>query len=117
MSFNYHDLWAMTTLRINALVGTDAAALETTYTTRPLTDINFDSTIFPPSAIRDALLNTEGTLADAIASTGDHPFRAYLISTTGPLANMASLPMDDTNGLDIIGIYGSVYDASDGIVC
>jgi hypothetical protein len=71
------------------------------------------SSIFPYAAITDAVLNIEGRLADAIASTGDHPYRAYLISTTDALANAAVLPSLDASGEQIIGVWGAVYDASD----
>jgi hypothetical protein len=40
-----------------------------------------------------------------------------LISTTAALANKADLPSVDINSEQIIGQYGSVYDASDGTVC
>lgn len=63
--------------------------------------------------MKDAILNVEGRLADAIASTGDHPYRAYLISTTSALANGAVLPSLDAAGEQIIGVWGSCFDAVD----
>lgn len=77
----------------------------------------WDSAIFPSESVYDSLLNIEGRLADAIASTGNHPWRAYIISQTASLANKAELPSLDVNGEQIIGVWGSVQDASDFNVC
>ena len=111
----YHDILAGVALRINALKGTDPVALQITYSTRPLTDELFDSSIFPMDAIRDSILNAEQRLAAVIANTGNHPWRTFLggPSETTVLMNGDLMPSIDVNGVGIIGIYGSVLDVDD----
>lgn len=117
MSLNYHDCLASAAIRANALIGTQMAALETTFLVRPLTSANFQSTVFPFTAIKYSLRMAEEKLCQAIANTGNHPWRDYLSSTTSSLANFASLPSLDVNSKQIIGIWGSVRDASNGVAC
>lgn len=102
-------------VRINALTGaTQPAELEAAYTIDPLTagDV-LGSAVFNFSAIRDAVLLSEQKLAQTIAETADHAWRAKLISQTNTLASGATLPSEDENGLSIIGLYGSVFDSTD----
>lgn len=117
VALTYHDLVSDIALRISALIGVDSAALNTTFLIRPLTQANFQSAVFPFEPVKDALQMAEGKLCQAIANTGNHPWRDYISSTTGNLANKASLPSLDANSKQIIGIWGSVYDASDGKPC
>lgn len=114
----YHDLLAAAAVRINALDGTDAVALQNTYSARPLTDANFISSIFPLNAIRDAILNAEQRLATAIGDVGNHPWRSFIISETDPLTSGDVMPSVDKNGIGIIGIYGNVLDGNNpALVC
>lgn len=114
MSTTYSSITNQTALRINAITGATAALVEAAYVTVPFTVTQGNaSPVFPYASIKDAILNIEGRLADAIASTGDHPYRAYLISTTDSLSNGEVLPSLDANGEQIIGVWGSVFDASD----
>lgn len=117
-SCTYHDILASTALTVNALYGTSATQLQITYSTRPLTDELFISSIFPMNAIRDRILNAEQRLAVAISDSGNHPWRSFLISETAPLANGAIMPSVDKNGIGVIGIYGNVLDgANPALVC
>jgi|SRR5215831_12569453 len=109
-TYTYHDIAAAAALRINALSGTDPSELEVTYAKRPLVAADFDSSIIPFGAIKDTILNAEQRLATAIADTGNHPWRANLISQTAPLFSGADMPANDVNGKSIIGIYGAVLD-------
>ncbi len=107
----YHEIAAAVGLRINALVGTDPVELQVTYSTRPLTDELFDSSIFPFGAIRDAILNAEQRLAVAIGDTGNHPFRSNILSETRGLFSGENMPDTDVNGVSICGgTYGAVFD-------
>lgn len=117
MAVAYRTILAAVALRINALVGTSASVLETTYTTSPLTTSEFQSTIFNFSAIKGAVLNAEEKLAQKIANNADDPLRQYMANTTANLANPATLPSTSTNSKPIIGIWGAVRDATSGIVC
>lgn len=108
----YHDLIADAALRVNSLVGASTSTLETSFTTRPLTTAEFQSTIFPFSAHITAILYAEQRLAQVIAETGNHPYRTFLQTQTSTLATGANLPSLDSTGKPIIGIYGAVLDGS-----
>lgn len=117
MGVPYSVLIRNVAVRINAL--TDAtlpAALESVYTGAMNATTVQESSIFPFSAIRDAILQSEQKLAQTIAETKDHAWRQKLISQTEPLANNATLPSVDENGLSIIGLYGDVFDSTDNTV-
>lgn len=116
MSLNYHDCLASAALRISALIGTDKSALETTFLVRPLTDANFQSTVFSFTSIKYSLRMAEEKLVRAIAASND-PMRDYIASTTAALANQAALPSLDINSKQIVGVWGDVHDASDGKPC
>ena len=107
---SYHDLLAKTAITINALVGTDPVELQVTYSTRPLIDELFDSSIFPMNAIRDALIEAEGRLARAISFSADHSLRSYLRGVSAALASGVALPKVDSASVPVIGNYGAVYD-------
>ncbi len=113
MSVPYHDLLAKVSVITNSLVGTDPVELQTTYSTRPLTDELFDSSIFPMAAIVDAIINAEEKLAEAIGFSADRALRAYLRSETAALASGADLPSADVSGNPITGSFGSVLDGED----
>lgn len=117
MALTYHTILRQILLRTNSLVGVDAATLETTYTTSPLTASLSESADFAYTPQIDALINAEEMLAQAIADTGNHPWRSYLKSVTVALVHKSALPALDINSKQIIGIYGAVADATDGTVC
>lgn len=110
---HYHDILAAVAVRINALQGTDPAELQITYSQRPLTDEVFQSTIFPMNANRDAILNAEQKLANAISLSADRTLRTFLRSVTEPLATGNALPKFDFEGNPIIGNFGAVLDGAD----
>ncbi len=111
MAVPYNNVVRQAALRINAITGAVAATLETNYIANPVA--SFQSAIFPKTAIYDAVITTEEKLATAIADTGDHPYRSYLLSETATLATGDDMPATDASGVPIIGIYGSVMDAVD----
>lgn len=117
MSLTYHQVLASAAIRISALVGADMPALETTFNTRPLTSANFQSTVFTFSAIKRSLQAAEEKLCRTIATNRSSVYRDYLASTTGSLANVAQLPSLDTGSKQIIGVWGSIKDATDGRPC
>jgi hypothetical protein len=112
----YDKIVRQAALRINAITGAIATTLETNYSADPVTA--FQSTIFPQTAIYDAVITTEGRLATAIAETSDHPFRNYISSQTATLASGDSIPSVDVSSNPIIGVYGKITDADDPLgVC
>ena len=112
----YHDLLASTAIRVNALDATTPVQMQIAYETRPLTDEMFDSSIMPMNAIRDAIIECEGKLANTIALSANHTLRAYLQSFTNVLNSGEILPDVDINGVPIIGNFGACYDASDNSI-
>lgn len=116
MGVPYSDIVRNVAVRINALTNaTKPAELEAAYTISPLTAADVqESAVFSYTGICDAILQAEQKLAQTIAETKDHAWRAKLISQTDVLASGDTLPSTDENGLSIIGVYGSVFDATDG---
>lgn len=110
----YHTLAAMAGLKINALLGTDPAELQTVYSQRPLTDEVFNSSIFPFDAIRDSLIEAEGKLARTISLSADRVLRSYLRATSAALSSGAALPTT-ANSKPVIGNFGAVVD-QDGTI-
>lgn len=117
MATPWHDVLASCALRISALTGTLGPALETAFNVRPLTTTQFQSTVFPFTDVKYALINAEQKLAHAIANTSGHPWRASLAGVTVGIANEGVIPSTSSTGLQVIGARGSVYDATDGTVC
>lgn len=114
MSTPWHDVLASAGLRISALTGTLGPALETAFNVRPLTTTQFQSTVFPFTAVKYALINAEEKLAHAIASVKNHPWRRSLASTTVALANEATIGPLSSSSETIIGAFGAAYDTADG---
>lgn len=115
MGVPYNDIIRQVAVRINALTnGTLPTALEAAYVISPLTAADVaESSIFPFTAIKDSVLLAEQKLSQTIADVRDHPWRAYLVSQTEPLANRANQPAQDENGISIIGVYGDIFDSAD----
>lgn len=114
MSYETHNLLAAAAIRINALVGTDPVELQVTYSTRPLTDELFQSSILPMNSIRDSLVQATGKLAQAIGLSGDRVLRSYLRGISDGLVSGAQLPSIDANDTPFIGNFGGAIDGSDG---
>lgn len=113
MSVPTHNLIADVAVRINALDGTDPVALQTVYTTRPLTDDLFDSSIFPMGAIIAACVYAEQKIAEAIGLSTNRTLRAYLRAFSGPLTSGSGFQGVDNVGNPVVGNFGAVLDGSD----
>lgn len=114
MALTYQQLLHDTAIRLNALVGTQAAALATTYDTGNLTAANFKSADWPFNSFRDAILMAEAEFVWAIADVGDHPWRSNFTSTLTGLTNPSNIPATDGSSKKIVGVLGGVYDTADG---
>lgn len=117
MGVTYQQLLHDVAIRLSALVGTQAAGIQTTYANAVLSAVHFKSADWPFESIRDAILMAEEDFTWAVADTANHPFRAGIRSTTGPLVDAANLPLTEIGGQRIIGALGAVYDNSDGTEC
>jgi hypothetical protein len=118
----YHDILASVAVRCNSFGNnglwnaTTAAGLQTVYEQRPLIDEMFGSSIFPMNAIRDAIIATEGKIAEAVAQSNNRTLRAYLRALSATLASGAALPTV-AGSKPIIGNLGAVLDGDDGTIC
>lgn len=120
MSVTYNTIIRNAAVRINAITGATSSALESAYITTPLTAAQVDSADFTLSVLKDTCLLVEEKLAHAIANTGNHPWRSYLSSTTAAIAHRGFIPTVDASSPSVrplIGVLGSVYDATDLVVC
>lgn len=115
MACTYMQLLHSVALRANALIGSQVAALEATYATATLTSSNFKSADFPFTSFRDAIIQAEQDFVSAVAFTGEHPWRRSIRGITTALTSPSVLPLTDSNTKPVIGIWGAVYDNSDGI--
>ena len=119
MSLTTHIVLREAAVRCSAIAGASVAALELNYAALPLIAATFQSTIFPFSAFLDQETASIARFANAIAETGNHPYRSFVgLTVTDTLASGDVMPSVGSNGDPIIGIYGSVLDADDQtIVC
>jgi hypothetical protein len=107
---SYNALLRQLALTVNALVGARPATLQTTYETVPLTDANFQSSIFSFGFLKDKLLNAQENLFMALASTATNPLRATIESQTDSLS-YGDQVLTNAAGLPVVGAYGTVRDA------
>lgn len=114
MAVTYQQLLHDVAIRMNGLIGSQANTLNTTYDTATLTSANWKSADWPFNAVRDAILMAEEDFATAIALTGNHPWRSFLAAVTSSVANATNLPTQSSSGKDIVGVWGGIYDATDG---
>lgn len=116
MSVTYNNVIRQAGLKVNAIVGATVATIETNYTTA-LSSANFQSVDFPFTFFKDICLLVEEKLSNRIAFNRNHVWRAYLKGHTASIANLGEIPSVDSNGKPIIGVFGSVRDATSGIIC
>jgi hypothetical protein len=130
MACSFESVIRQAGVRINAITGATPALLETAYTTSPLTTSQVVSPDFTLSVLKDTLLLVEEKLVNAVAnfkvkevspkgvvSYRYHEWRTSITSQTASLAHKAALPSVDSSNNKIVGVYGSVFDASDNIAC
>jgi hypothetical protein len=112
MSLTYNYILRQSALAVNALTGTTAVQLQSSYSTTPLTSANFKSADFPLSNFLDRIRVVEGRLAQAIAQVPDFEWRSYLKAQTSNVADNAELPTVSSANDPIIGVLGAIRDSS-----
>lgn len=126
MAVSYEKILRSVALRTNAFTtGTTPALLQAAYITSPLTSTQVASPDFPFTSYLDTMLIVEEKIATAVASFAVkedgmmryHPWRRSILSQTASIANNALIPSTDASSNSIIGVWGSVFDASDGNIC
>lgn len=113
MSTTYQQILHSVALRSNALVGSQAGPLNTTYLVSPLTASNFKSADFPFESYRDSIIQAEGDFVAAVSFAGEHPWRDSIRGLTSAIATNGLLPKLDSNSKPIVGTWGAIYDAVD----
>jgi hypothetical protein len=121
MAVPYHRLIVGVGLRLNSLAGSSASALETVYVKTTQVAADYESVEVNFSAVKDLVIQAEARYSWIIASVkdengrGNHPWRNLLHAVTASIANGGAIPPTSTGGTDkIIGVYGSVRDATAG---
>ncbi len=116
MSIGYQQIKRLVALKSSQLIGTNQATLEAAYTGATF-GTTLDGAEVPATAIKDAVLMIEKELAHIIASDPNHPYRSFLYARTAALADLASIPIVDNAGVEIIGVWDSCSDASTNKAC
>jgi len=117
MSLTYFKILANAAARTGeggSISGSSSAAVESNFSAFGPGAV--DNAVFPFSVQKDALLLAEEKIVQTIASIENHPYRVYLRSVSDPLATRAVLPAQDTGAVDIVGVPGAIYDASDNVL-
>jgi hypothetical protein len=114
IDLSYQQVLHQVALRMNALLGSNVSEVTAAYD-NPLTAVNFKSVDWPFNSFRDTIFMAVADFSLAIANTEDHVWRAYIGALTADLANHATLPSLASNGKEIIGVPGDVFDSVDGI--
>ena len=114
MSTLYHVILRGVAHRVGALRGEYTPSIETSFVATPLTAAELaEKTPYSLSVLKDAVLEAEEMFVVAIASTGNHPWRAVLRAFTANIADKGVVPAVDSTGKGIVGLYGAVRDATD----
>ena len=117
MSTSYNTVLRQIALSVNSFANaTSPVDLETAYSSFPLVDANFGSSILPFTSLKDKMLNAEALIITQATSTGEHPYRGLLLTQTAPLAYGDLIPTTAA-GVKIIGIRGAIRDSASGEPC
>ncbi len=98
---------------LNALTADDFASAIANYVPDPQV-ANYNSPMWPPGAIDDAIIDAQSDFIWCICDTAGHPWRELYKSHTDPIANGARVPAYDWQAVNIIGPFGPAYDALTG---
>lgn len=114
MATTYQQLMHSAALKLNALIGSQAATLSTTYATAVLSQSNWKSADFPYASAVDAILQSEQDFVSAVAFTGQHPFRQNIIGLSSAITSGSTVPKTEVlTSKAAIGIPGAIRDSSD----
>lgn len=116
IDLKYQDLLHDVAVRLSALIGSSVINANLTYDSPILTSTSFKSIDWPFGSFRDSIIMAVADISWAIADTGGHPWRASMGSTTGPRAQGTTLPILAINNREIIGVWGTVFDATDNTI-
>lgn len=116
MAFTFPGVIQQVLNELGAVKGATATDADANFTAAPSisTVIGPD---FLPAMVQPALAGAIGKIVECIAATPHHPERQRFADVTASLANRDALPQAGSGGGRIIGVYGFVRDASDGIAC
>lgn len=110
----YRVILRMSSVQVNAIVGTTKTNLESAYITSPLTATQIGNTDFTLSMLKDRLVAVVGRIVRTYASVPGHPFRTANLSQTASIAHKAVIPAVNSASKEIVGVYGAIRNASSG---
>lgn len=114
MAVSFNSILAEVLSQLNALDGTTAANAETAYTNATGGTIASLSTDWSVSQAKDAILDKELDLIEAICRTEHHPERADFALTSSTFASGATLPTQSSGGVPFLGKFSGVIDNTTG---
>lgn len=116
MATTYTPIWRQIALRANQFKADSATALNTAYTatTPGTTELGDRAIEFPKLAIDDAILNAGDDIVTAIGENPKSPYRTHFADVTGNISNDgAIIPTTSNTSKPIVGVLGSIFDATD----
>lgn len=114
MSIPYRQILRTAAVKVTAVTGKTATALETAYLTSPLTTTQIGTVNFTKAMISDLLISVVGKIVRTYAFVPNHPFRTYNITQTASIAHKAAIPSVDASGNPIVGVWGAIRDVDTG---
>jgi hypothetical protein len=112
---NYQHIAKAVALRSNQIEGGDAAAREAAYAAADIS-ASMDGVEVPYSALKQDILAAEAELASAIGMDPNSVYRSSLMGESSNLVNESDVPVEDDAGVQFVGMFDGVYDASDNKV-
>lgn len=100
----------MAALRLAQLVGSSSATLEAAYSGAWASAL--DGAEIPIAAFKDQILMIEKECAQIIGNNASHPARTLIYGRSANLANLASTPSVDANGVEFVGVFDSCADGT-----
>jgi len=110
MPFSYEIPKRTLALKLAQLKGVSQATLESAYIGSWAAAL--DGAEIPITAFRDAILSIAKEIAQVIATSSAHPYRSMLYGRSANIANLGSSPTVDQNGVEFIGVFDAVRNAS-----
>jgi hypothetical protein len=108
MPYSYLTIKRQAALRLAQIIGADQATLEAAYAGAWASAL--DGAEIPKSAFKDMILMIEKEMAQVIGNNPQHPARSLLYGRSEALANLASTPTVDDDGVEFVGVFDSAAD-------
>lgn len=114
MAIAFNSILAEVMSQLSALAASTAAASETSYTNVVAGTIASESTDWPVTQIKDAILDTEMDLIREICLNEFHPYRNLFDKAASAVASAALVPAVASDSTPFIGKLSQVLNSSSG---